>query len=88
MENLKQHPSIFEEITSLIALRQEGGYWDFKRQWHEKKQIYCMILSVWLTTFIITLPISLLELMKIKIMQLLMLSQIRIEGIPKILWTS
>lgn len=48
MKNLKQQQlSIFEEITSLIALRQEGGYWDFKRQWHEKKadllhDIICM----------------------------------------------
>ena len=36
-----------EEILHLISLQQEGGYWDFKRQWHEKKSdllhdIICM----------------------------------------------
>ena len=25
-----------EEIYNLISLKQEGGYWDFKRQWYEK----------------------------------------------------
>lgn len=23
-----------EEIKSLIALKREGGYWDFKREWY------------------------------------------------------
>lgn len=36
-----------EEIVHLISLRQEGGYWDFKKQWHETKtdllhDIICM----------------------------------------------
>ena len=28
----------FEEIVSLISLRQEGDYWDFKREWYNEKQ--------------------------------------------------
>jgi len=36
-----------EEVIRLISLKQEGGYWDFKREWHEKKgallhDIICM----------------------------------------------
>lgn len=36
-----------EEVYYLISLRQEGGYWDFKKQWHDKKtsllhDIICM----------------------------------------------
>lgn len=36
-----------EEINHLISLRQEGGYWDFKKQWHDNKtsllhDIICM----------------------------------------------
>ena len=36
-----------EEIIQLISMKQEGGYWDFKKQWHEKKtsllhDIMCM----------------------------------------------
>ena len=27
----------FEEIGNLISLRQEGGYWDFKREWYSEK---------------------------------------------------
>lgn len=47
MENLEHCRSIFEEITFLISLRQEGEYWDFKRQWYTKKtdmlhDIICM----------------------------------------------
>ena len=40
--------SIFvEEIEALIFLKQEGGYWDFKREWHSSKgtllhDIICM----------------------------------------------
>ena len=35
------------EIMGLIHLKQEGGYWDFKRQWHENNtdllhDIICM----------------------------------------------
>ena len=35
------------EIFQLVSLKQEGGYWDFKKQWHEKKSdllhdIICM----------------------------------------------
>ena len=28
----------FEEIVNLISLRQEGAYWDFKREWYNEKQ--------------------------------------------------
>ena len=36
-----------DKIMELIELKQEGGYWDFKRQWHESKgdllhDIICM----------------------------------------------
>ena len=36
-----------DEVSYLISLRQEGGYWDFKKQWHDKKtnllhDIICM----------------------------------------------
>ena len=36
-----------EEILKLIFLRQEGGYWDFKKQWYENNgdllhDIICM----------------------------------------------
>jgi len=36
-----------EEIKDLIALEQEGGYWDFKREWYTRKSnmlhdIICM----------------------------------------------
>lgn len=36
-----------EEISQLIALRAEGGYWDFKEKWTDKKvdllhDIICM----------------------------------------------
>lgn len=36
-----------EEIIYLISLEQEGGYWDFKKQWHDNKtsllhDIICM----------------------------------------------
>ena len=38
---------LVEKIIELIELKQEGGYWDFKRQWHESKgdllhDIICM----------------------------------------------
>lgn len=31
-----------DEIRKLITLKQEGSYWDFKREWYkkEKKKIY------------------------------------------------
>ena len=29
--------SLKEKVISLIQLKQEGEYWDFKRQWHSKK---------------------------------------------------
>lgn len=29
--------ALAEEITSLINKKQEGGYWDFKQQWHDSK---------------------------------------------------
>ncbi len=36
-----------EEILRLISMKQEGGYWDFKKQWHENRtdllhDIICM----------------------------------------------
>ncbi len=36
-----------EEVKDLIALQQEGGYWDFKREWYTRKpdmlhDIICM----------------------------------------------
>lgn len=39
--------SFREEILRLIALRQEGEYWDFKKEWHKSKpdllhDIICM----------------------------------------------
>lgn len=39
--------TIKEEILQLISLKQEGGYWDFKKQWHDNKtsllhDIICM----------------------------------------------
>lgn len=39
--------SFVAEIMRLVSLHQEGGYWDFKRQWYEKKSdllhdIICM----------------------------------------------
>ena len=30
--------SLKEEIIRLISLKQEGGYWDFKRQWYESNK--------------------------------------------------
>lgn len=47
MEYNALEQSLFGEIARLISLHQEGGYWDFKRQWHEKKtdllhDIICM----------------------------------------------
>ena len=39
--------TIDKEIVQLISLKQEGGYWDFKKQWHMSKSsllhdIICM----------------------------------------------
>ena len=36
-----------EEILRLVSMKQEGGYWDFKKQWHDKRtdllhDIICM----------------------------------------------
>jgi len=36
-----------QEIIDLIALKQEGSYWDFKREWHQNRpdllhDIICM----------------------------------------------
>lgn len=47
MEYWEQRTDLYEEIFHLISLRQEGGYWDFKKQWHENKtdllhDIICM----------------------------------------------
>ena len=47
MEYEEHKLSLREEVIRLISLQQEGGYWDFKREWHEKKDkllldIICM----------------------------------------------
>lgn len=47
MEYEDEELSLREEVIRLISLQQEGGYWDFKREWHEKKNallldIICM----------------------------------------------
>ena len=47
MEYEEHEISLREEVIRLISLQQEGGYWDFKREWHEKKNallldIICM----------------------------------------------
>lgn len=47
MESYSSESELSKEIRQLISLRQEGGYWDFKRQWHKKKgdllhDIVCM----------------------------------------------
>lgn len=39
--------SLKEEVLRLISLRQEGEYWDFKKEWHKSKpdllhDIICM----------------------------------------------
>ena len=39
--------SFKEEVLRLIAFRQEGEYWDFKKEWHKNKSdllhdIICM----------------------------------------------
>ena len=47
MELLERDVYFREEILQLISLQQEGGYWDFKRQWYTNKtdmlhDIICM----------------------------------------------
>lgn len=47
MEYEESDRSLKKEVQRLISLHQEGGYWDFKREWHEKKSallldIICM----------------------------------------------
>ena len=47
MEYFKQGLSLNEEVTNLICLRQEGSFWDFKKQWYTNKSdmlhdIICM----------------------------------------------
>lgn len=47
MEFEREHLSLIDTIISLISLKQEGAYWDFKREWYEKKadmlhDIICM----------------------------------------------
>lgn len=47
MEHFKQGLSLNEEVTNLICLRQEGSFWDFKKQWYTNKSdmlhdIICM----------------------------------------------
>lgn len=43
--------SFREEVLRLIALRQEGEYWDFKKEWHKSKpdllhDIICMANNI------------------------------------------
>lgn len=54
------------EILDLILLKQEGSYWDFKREWYfqDKRQIYSMTSFVWQTTYRIEMPILLSGLMR------------------------
>ena len=45
--NEERTVTLKEKILHLISLQQEGGYWDFKKQWYEKKNdmlhdIICM----------------------------------------------
>ena len=35
--NEERTVTLEEKILHLISLQQEGGYWDFKKQWYEKK---------------------------------------------------
>lgn len=47
MEREESEMTFEKEIIHLISLQQEGGYWDFKKQWYEKKcdllhDIICM----------------------------------------------
>ena len=35
-----------EEILKLICLKQEGPYWDFKRQWYEDGHEGDMLLDI------------------------------------------
>ena len=47
MDFIGQEPTIIEEIGHLISLKQEGGFWDFKKQWYTNKtdmlhDIICM----------------------------------------------
>lgn len=47
MENFDQKRDLKRKIGELVALRQEGGYWDFKKEWHKNKtkllhDIICM----------------------------------------------
>lgn len=37
MEHIDTRQTLNREIAELISLKQEGGYWDFKKQWYDKK---------------------------------------------------
>lgn len=37
---------LYEEITGLINMHQEGPYWDFKRQWYGKEKDADMLLDI------------------------------------------
>ncbi len=37
MEHEEKKVSFKETILRLIALHQEGGYWDFKREWYAER---------------------------------------------------
>ncbi len=42
MEHFKQGLSLNEEVTNLIRLRQEGSFWDFKKQWYIVNKERCI----------------------------------------------
>lgn len=47
MEQVKDDKNLTQKIIKLISLKQEGGYWDFKREWHNNNtdllhDIICM----------------------------------------------
>ena len=53
MDFIGQEPTIIEEIAHLISLKQEGRFWDFKKQWYEL-QTACRVDTVSYTH--LTLP--------------------------------
>lgn len=47
MEYFKQGLSLNEEVTNLICLRQEGSFWDFKKQWYPYMAVTAINLDFW-----------------------------------------
>jgi len=63
MVDLTLGMTLKEEVLSLVSLRQEGGYWDFKRQWHENNggllhDIICMANNLYNRTSYIIIGID------------------------------